>query len=67
MQQKEKKELFQRKSSVKKISVISTIMIILFLSAPFYFNLAYANTAIKQVQGFGDSLQRFTCSNGQRY
>jgi hypothetical protein len=66
MQQKEKKELFLRKSSVKKISVISTILIILFLSAPFYINLSYANTAIKQVQGIGDSLQRFTCSNGQR-
>ncbi len=38
----------------------------LFLSTPFYIKLSYADSPIKQVHGFGDSLMRFNCSNGQR-
>lgn len=41
-------------------------MTMLFLSAPLYLKSSYAASPIKQIQGFGDSLMRFTCSNGQR-
>jgi hypothetical protein len=50
----------------EKIIVIHTIMIMLFLSAPLYLNLSYADSTTQQGNGFGDSLMRFTCANGQR-
>ncbi len=34
--------------------------------SPILLQSGYAATTIKQVQGFGDSVERFTCSNGQR-
>jgi len=51
---------------LEKIIVISAILMMLSLSSPLYLKLSYADSPTQQVKGFGDSLMRFTCSNGQR-